>query len=142
MLIRDMDKTTLRVKVISAEEVKARITNHVAGRHLNVLIPTQVVGTWFGCIIDAVVVVVRDRKATLRTHRMICHIMHICRKETLIIIVHLGGNIGPPEKGLCVRGAVKQARLEFDQGTARLHTNTMHPLQAIQRIMLRHPDGL
>ena len=142
MLIRDMDKTTLRVKVIATKKIEGRITDHVAGRHLDILIPAQVVRPRFGSIIDAVVIVVGDRKATLRTHRMICHIMHICRKETLIIIVHLGGNIGPPEKGLCVRCAVKQARLEFDQGTARLHTNTMHPLQAIQRIMLRHPDGL
>ena len=139
MAVGDMHKAALGLVIVAAEEIERRLADHVAGRDGDVAIPSEVVGAGPVLIAHAVVRVVCEGEGRLRADGMIGHVVHVGREERLIAIVHAGGDVGPPEKGLRERCAVEQPRPQLDQRAARPKPETVHPLEAVERIVLAHP---
>ena len=103
MSIRYVHQASASSMIISAKKVIFRVEDHVGSRYGNVFVPGYVHAR---CVIHAVIKVSRYGKGRHRTLGMVCDVGDIGREKSLIFLVHLDGDIGPPQKCLNERGAV------------------------------------
>ncbi len=72
---------------------------------------------------------------------MIGDIANIGREEGLILLMHAGSDIGPPQKCLLIRRAVVEAHFQLDHGSIRMQADAVHSLHALHRIVVAAPHG-
>src|SRR4028119_159524 len=94
--------------VVAAKKVVPRLRYHVGSRHGYVLVPGEVHATR---VIHPIVKTARDRVLGHGSLRMVGHVRNIRRKERLVSVVDVDGNVGPPEEGLHEGGAVEKTNL-------------------------------
>ena len=141
VFVGDMHEAALRVVVVATEEILLRLADHVARWHRNVFIPGQIVRARAGCVIDAVIEILRDRERRHSAHRVVGDIVDIRGEKTLVIFVDAGGDIRPPEEGLRERSAVVEAAAKLHEGAAGTEADAVHALQTVQRVVLGLPDS-
>ena len=137
VMIRYMDEAGFVSVVVPAEEVSGRSDGHVRCRDWDIFVPVQ---SSAGAVVDAVVAVPTDWKLRHGALGMVGHVGDIGREEGLVVVVHAGGDIGPPEEGLHERCSVVQANEELDIRSAGIEADAVHALHAVHGFMLAQPD--
>jgi hypothetical protein len=59
----------------------------------------------------------------------------------LVAIVHFVGDIRPPQEGVDMRSAIVEAGAQFDERRTGTQADAVHALEAVERVVLGHPDG-
>ncbi len=160
MVIGDVDDAGLGLVVVAAEEVVLAADAHVGSGHGDIGVVGEVVwgivvGGWLelaglfvcgdpeGCalsIFHAVVGALSERVAAHRAAGVIGHAGDVRGEEALVLLVDTGGDVGPPEKRLGVRGAVMGADLEFDDGLVGVEADAVHAFHTAHGIVVAAPD--
>ena len=154
-----VDYSRLHAMVVSAEKILHSGCDHVAGRHRDVGVPTQVVGSvgaigaeasWLlfnrntigraSRVVDAVVGTVAARKRCDGAPGMIRDEANVRRKEGLVALMHARRHVCPPQKALRELGAIVKTNLEFKNCALRPKTNTVHALHPQHGVVIAAPD--
>jgi len=61
--------------------------------------------------------------------------------KRLVAIVHFVGDIRPPQEGVDMRSAIVEAGAQFDERRTGTQADAVHALEAVERVVLGHPDG-
>jgi len=66
---------------------------------------------------------------------------HVVGEERLVMLVHAGGDVRPPEEGLRVAAAIVEADFQFEIGAPGAQADAMHTLHARHGIVIATPHG-
>jgi hypothetical protein len=133
-----VDDSRADAVVVTAKKCFARAHTHVGSRHWDIRIPREIVG-WIRsvgpelrrqvvrrhpfprppCVVHAVVMPQAKRKQAHRPLGVIRHKGRVLREKRLILLMHFGGDIGPPEKGLNIVGPIIDTRQKLEHGMSR-----------------------
>ena len=153
-----MDDPRFFAEVVAAEKVLLAAHAHVGRRHRDVSVPGKIVrGIISGrlivrwrfvfrhslsatsCVIHAVIMIRTQRESAHRPLRMVRHVTRVLWEKRLVLLMHPGRDIRPPEESLHVIGAVVCAGFQLQHGSSRMQANAVHPLHAGHRVVLAEP---
>src|SRR5882672_3881981 len=73
---------------------------------------------------------------------MVCHVINVWRKGSLVLVMHPDCNVGPPEKSLNERSAIEQPGSCLHYTFSRTKSDPHHPLHTVHGLVLAQPDCL
>ena len=132
-----VEHTALRIVLVATLEVVLRIDGHIRGRHLDILIVGDVDTRR---VVHLVIGTRGDGERRDGPFAMVKHGIHIGREHALVFIIYLHGRVRPPEERLRQRGAVRNATLDLQIGTAGAQGEARHPLLVEHPLHLVLPD--
>src|SRR6266436_4484497 len=137
MSIRYVYQAGASSMIIPAEKIILRVEDHVGSRYGNVLVPGYVHAR---CVIHAVIKVSRYGKGRHGSLGMVCDVGDIGREKSLIFLMHLDGDISPPQKCLDEWSAVIELSFGFYDAFPRMHRNTDHTFHPVHWFVFAEPD--
>ena len=131
-----MQHAGMGVVLVAALEVEARVDAHVTGGHGNVLI-VRYVDT---CRVVHLVIGTRgDGERRYGPLAMVEHGIDVGRENTLVLVVHLHGGVGPPKEGLRHIGTVVETALDLEVGATGSQREARHALLMEHLLHLADP---
>lgn len=73
---------------------------------------------------------------------MVGDVSDVRRKERLVLVVDVDGDVGPPEKGLHEGCAIEKPDFCLHERLARMETYPDHTFHPVHRFVLTQPDRL
>src|SRR5882762_2204191 len=136
MSIRYVHQAGASSMIIAAEKVVFRVEYHVRSWYRNVFVPGDVHPR---CVIHAVIKVSRYGKGRHGTLGMVSDVGDIGREKSLIFLMHLDGDISPPQKCLDEWSAVIELSFGFYDAFPRTHGNPDHTFHPVHWFVFAEP---
>ncbi len=144
-VVGPVDEAGAGAVVVAAEEVVLGAQAHVRGGHRDVAVPVEAVavralgGAPRG-VVDAVVAACGGREGGGGALGVVGDHAHVGGEEGLVVVVRLGGHVGPPQEGLDLVGAVDQVAAQLDERAAGAQAYAVHALHAREGVVVGAPD--